>query len=211
MRAVKNANGVSSHPSAHAIIQFSASCYFFRGRGSQDASHGRLGGAFVRTKNGLGISSHSGSQIGGSPFSAAAFSFSAILAAKALPLGSGLRVPSSRARPPALACANSTSVRPLVAMIGLVAVLIMLFLMAILFRSSVFEALDLRVGLRVGDNGTFSWETRFADDGIFERRRFGEELRSLRAVVLGWARRSGAVESVGNVGAVAALPARKLG
>jgi len=58
-------------------------------------------GALVLTKNGLGISSLSGSQIGGSwsldP------TFSAIRAAKARPLGSGLRFPSPTGRPPARA------------------------------------------------------------------------------------------------------------
>ena len=73
------------------------------------------------------------------------------------------------------------------------------------------EALDLRLDFRVGDNGTFSCEMRFVDDGIFDRRRFGEELLSLSAVVLGCGRRSGALESVGKVGAVAAFPPKMLG
>ena len=171
------------------------------------AAHGRrTGPPLARTKNGLGISSLSGSQIGGSPFSTPAFSFSAILAANALPLGSGLRFPSPTPRPPARACANSTSVRPFGAMVPLVA-LTMLFLVAILLRSSVFEALDFRLDFRVGDNGAFSCEIRFADDGILERRRFGEELRSLRAVLLVCGRRSGAAD---NVGTVAAFPAKRL-
>jgi hypothetical protein len=83
----------------------------------------------------------------------------------------------------------------------------MLFFVAILLRSSpVLEAFDLRLDFRVGDSGTFSCEMRFVDDGIFDRRRFGEELRSFRAVVLVCDRRSGALERVGKAGAVAALP-----
>lgn len=172
------------------------------------ATHGRrTGPPLVRTRNGLGISSLSGSQIGGSPFSTPAFSFSAILAANALPFGSGLRFPSPTARPPARACANSTSVRPFGAMLVPLVALTMLFLVAILLRSSVFEALDFRLDFRVGDNGAFSCEIRFADDGILDRRRFGEELRSLRAVLLVCGRRSGAVD---NIGAVAAFPAKRL-
>jgi len=195
--------------STHATINFLSRFLFFI---ITPVCHGRLAGAaLVLTKNGLGISSRSGSQTGGSPFSAIAFSFSAILCAKALPFGSRLRFPSSIARLPALACANSTSVRPLGAMLVPLVALIMLFLVAILLRSSAFEALDLRLDFLVGDNGTFSWETRLADNGIFESRRFGEELRSLRAMVLGCGRRSGALDRVGNAGAVTAFLAKMFG
>ena len=51
---------------------------------------------------------------------------------------------------------------------------------------------------------------RLVDDGIFDSRRFGEELRSLRPVALACGRKSGALDKLGNVGAVAALPATKM-
>ncbi len=73
-----------------------------------------------------------------------------------------------------------------------------------------FDAFDLTLDFRVGDSGMFSCEIRFVDDGIFDRRRFGEELRSLRVVVLGCGRRSGALDNVGSVGAVAAFPPKIL-
>ena len=69
-------------------------------------------------------------------------------------------------------------------------------------RSSAVEALDFRLGLRVGDKGAFS---RFVTEGIFDRRRLGELLRSFRAALLDCGRRSGALDSVGNAGAVVAL------
>jgi hypothetical protein len=140
---------------AYSDIQFNLLTHFLFSS-SCNTTHGRRTGCLVRTRNGLGISSLSGSQIGGSPFSPAAFSFSAILAANALPFGSGLRFPSSMGRPPALACANSTSVRPLGAMFVALVALMAMFLVAILLRSSVLEALDFRLDLRVGDSGTFS-------------------------------------------------------
>jgi hypothetical protein len=152
----KNDNRVSSHPPTYAISKFLLISFSpFYHHAKREGTHGRRAGALVRTKNGLGISSLSGSQTGGSPFSPN-LSFSAILAANALPFGSGLRLPSSMVRPPALACANSTSVRPLGAMFVPLVALIMLFLVAILLRSSVFETLDLRLDFRGGDNGTFS-------------------------------------------------------
>src|ERR1700686_2162924 len=102
------------HPSSPTYTIFNFLSHFLIYRHPiRPPAHGRRAGALVRTKNGLGISSLSGSQTGGSPFSPAAFSFSAIRTANALPFGSGLRFPSSTVRPPALACASSTSVRPL--------------------------------------------------------------------------------------------------
>ena len=120
---------------------------------TKNRTHTRGAGALFRTKNGLGISSVSGFQTGGSPFS-----FSAILAAKALPFGSGLRLPSSIGRPPALACASSTSVLPLGARLPpLEALMAMLFFVAILFKSSPPLAFFLvRLDLRVGERGIFS-------------------------------------------------------
>lgn len=143
--------------------------------------------------------------------------FSAIRAAKALPLGSGLRVPSdpSIALPPALACASSTRVRPLGARFAgppLFAFAI-LFLTAILLKSSPpeFPFFPLvKLGLRVGDVGVFSYPGRFVELGILESRRFGDVLRSLRAVLLACGRRSGALDNVGREGAVTALPAAKM-
>lgn len=87
---------------------------------------------------------------------------SAMRAAKARPFGSGLRVPSaiSTGLPPALACANSTSVLPRGAIAPTAALLAfaILFFTATLFKSSpevVF--LCFKLLFRVGDNGIFSW------------------------------------------------------
>ena len=81
----------------------------------------------------------------------------------------------------------------------------MLFFIASLFRSSPFDFL-VRLDFLVGEIGMFSCEIRFVDDGIFDRRRFGEGLLSLRAVLLLCGRRSGALVSVGNDGAETGLP-----
>ena len=48
------------------------------------------------------------------------------------------------------------------------------------------------------------------EDGILESRRFGELLRSLSAAWLDCGLRSGALDSVGNVGAVLGFPAAKM-
>jgi hypothetical protein len=112
-----------------------------------------------RTRNGLGISSVSGSHIGGGVLS---LFFSAIRAAKALPLGSGLLVPSdtSTGLPPALAWASSTSVRPRGARLPVppLFAFAILFFTAILFKSSPeFPFFPfVKLFFRVGDNGTFS-------------------------------------------------------
>lgn len=135
-----------------------------------------------RTRNGLGISSVSGSHTVGGLLS---LFFSAIRAAKALPFGSGLLVPSeiSTGLPPALAWASSTSVRPRGArFVGppLLA-FAMLFFAAILLRSSFFF---VKLVFRVGDVGIFSWPERVVELGILDSRLFGEVVRSLKAALL---------------------------
>jgi hypothetical protein len=87
----------------------------------------------------------------------------------------------------------------------------MLFFTASLLRSSPPDPpFFFKLLFRVGDCGAFSWLMRFVDDGIFDNLRFGEELRSLSAVLLACGRRSGALDKVGKVGAVATFPAPKM-
>lgn len=160
------------------------------------------------TRNGLGISSLSGSQTGGGVLSLD--DLSAMRAAKARPFGSGLLVPSesSTVLPPALACASSTNVLPRGAMPPDPTLLAfaMLFFTATLLRSSPALAfLCFKLLLRVGDRGLFSWPCRFVELGILDSPLFGELLRSFNAMPLPWGLRSGAPESVGNVGAVVVL------
>lgn len=152
---------------------------------------------------------------GGLPSLSFSLFFSAILCANALPFGSGLFVPSatSNGLPPALACASSTRVRPRGASPPpLLAFAVILFLAAILVRSSLLPDLPfVRLLLRVGEVGAlFSLVMRFVEEGILESRRLGDVGRSLRAVLLDCGRRSGALDNVGNDGAVAALPAAKI-
>jgi hypothetical protein len=171
--------------------------------------HSLRTGCRVRTRKGLGISSCSGSQTGGSPPTR-----SAIRAAKARPFDSGLRFPSDISdigRPPALACASSTKVRPFGAKFTELSVLVaMLFLTANLLRSTPSAFFFVRLVLRCGEVGALSWERRFVDDGIFDSRRLGELLRSRRAAWLDCGRRSGAFDRVGIVGAVFVLPAANI-
>lgn len=144
-------------------------------------------GCLCRTKKGLGISSRSGSQVGTS------FSRCAIRSANFFPLGdpSSVRLPLlSTGRPPALAWASSTSVRPFGATLAFMA---MLFLMASLLRSAGSELLGgffrVKLGFRVGD--ALASTPMFADDGILESRRLGDLLFSFNAPLLMAARRSG--------------------
>ena len=155
-------------------------------------------------KNGLGISSLSGSQTGGGVLSLE--TRSAMRAAKARPFGSGLRVPSasSTGLPPALACASSTNVLPRGAIPPAPTLLTftILFFTATLLKSSpevVF--LCFKLLLRVGETGVFSWPWRFVELGIFDSLLFGELLRSFSAVPLDCGLRSGALDNVCNEGA----------
>lgn len=88
----------------------------------------------------------------------------------------------------------------------------MLFLMASLLRSAGSEvpavAFRVKLGFLVGDapgSGPI-----FADDGIFERRRFGEAGLSFCKLLLVAGRRSGWLDDVGKLGPEFAFAAAKI-
>jgi hypothetical protein len=86
----------------------------------------------------------------------------------------------------------------------------MLFFAANLLKSSLPALPFVRLDFRVGEIGWFSCEMRFVEEGIFDSRRFGEELLSPRTALLLCGRRSGALKRVGMMGTETGFPAANI-